>query len=68
MGKPSELAKALYRLQQAKRGVQYLRLARAALGASPAACNYTRRALKSAEGAVRHANRLVGEAQRDNSK
>lgn len=55
------------RLEAAQRACSYLRLARTALrnaGAGEAA-NYAARALKSAEGAVRHAEGLLNEAIRE---
>lgn len=65
MTEPSPLQKAMYRRNRARDAAKYLRLARACLidGGCPAAADYVRRALKSAEGAERHAIRLVGEAQ-----
>jgi hypothetical protein len=57
------LQAAMYRRNRARDAAKYLRLARACLvdGGSPAAAEYVRRALKSVEGAERHANRLIGE-------
>jgi hypothetical protein len=57
---------AIARLTAATNAVNLMRQARSALRKAGAgnAADYVQRALKSAEGAVRHARRLVGEAQR----
>lgn len=54
------------RLRHAKVAVAMLKEARDTLRAADcnSAAAYAQRALKSAEGAVRHAQRLVGEAER----
>lgn len=58
------LQAAMYRRNRARDAAKYLRLARACLvdGGCESAADYVRRALKSAEGAERHATRLIGEA------
>jgi hypothetical protein len=54
------------RLQLARLATAHLKQARDELRKAEAnkAADYVQRALKSAEGAVRHAQRMVGEAQR----
>lgn len=64
---PKAEVEARARLAAATAAITHLRHARRelrAVGASQAA-DYVSRAIKSAEGAARHAQRLLGEAQRE---
>lgn len=62
----TDLDKEKDRLQAAQIATAHLKQARAELRKAGAgnAADYVQRALKSAEGAVRHAQRRVGEAER----